>query len=215
MSATKTGRGCLLDNRGALRPQETRAGLLESLAALWTSRSGGCLSAPAFGDFAPGPRSGSATRLGSTPQAHRGTPYSLFLRPVATHDIAAARATASGQDLLDLTPPTGILPGAGRGHVRCWIQTPRQEQRREHDATAGDSGDKRDCGKRAHRSRRRARGAGEPLAAAIAGLSCPGMIARLKSPRTCATMRRRPTKRRWSWPRTPPSPAVGWVERQR
>ena len=112
-----------------------------------TSRSGGRLSSPAFGDFEPGPRSGSATRLGSTPQAHRGTPYSLVLRPVATHDIAAARATASGRGLLDLTPPTGFLPGADRCHVRCWIQTPRREQRREHHDTAQSPGEKLHRGK--------------------------------------------------------------------
>jgi hypothetical protein len=50
-----------------------------------------------------------------------------------THDIAAARATAIGPGLLDLSPPTeGLLPGAGRCRVRCWIQTPRRWQRRAH-----------------------------------------------------------------------------------
>jgi hypothetical protein len=51
-----------------------------------------------------------------------------------THDIAAARATAIGPGLLDLSPPTeGLLPGAGRCRVRCWIQTPRRWQRQAHD----------------------------------------------------------------------------------
>jgi hypothetical protein len=90
---------------GLLRPQETRAGLLEDLAVLWTSRSGGCLSAPAFGDFGPGPRFG-IRHSPAVPHGRdrRGTPYSP-VETVATHDIAAARATAIGrQGLLDLHP---------------------------------------------------------------------------------------------------------------
>jgi len=83
---------------------------------------------------------------GSTPQAHRGTPYSLFLRSVATHDIAAARGDGGGRGLLDLTPPTGILPGAGRCHVRCWIQTPRQGSGGSIIGTVRTTGDKRDRG---------------------------------------------------------------------
>jgi hypothetical protein len=80
-----------------------------------------------------------STRTGSTWDA-------LFAsEAVATHDTAAARATAIGrQGLLDLHPPTGFLPGAVRCHVRCWIQTPRREQRRTIIGPRQDGGDKRE-----------------------------------------------------------------------
>src|SRR5438876_66442 len=75
----KTGRGCLLDNRGAgcPAPGDPSRSPLEGLAAFRTSRSGGCLSAPALGDFC----SRSALRdpplpRRSTRRDHHGTPYS-------------------------------------------------------------------------------------------------------------------------------------------
>ncbi len=104
-----TGRGCLLDNRGAVagsrRPH--RRDPLEGLAAFRASRPGGCLPAPALGDFRPCPHFG----VRHSPAApHVGIIVGRLIRSTeaggATHDIAAARPTAIGQGLLDLGHPT-------------------------------------------------------------------------------------------------------------
>jgi len=53
-----------------------------------------------------------------------------------------------GQSLLELGPPTeDLLPGAGRCHVRCWIQTPRQGSGERMIGTCSACGDKPDVGK--------------------------------------------------------------------
>ena len=119
-------------NRGALRLQEAPAeASSRTLAgssgprgpgvAFRHPRSAICVPCPHFGirhsPAAPHGRIDVGRLIRST-------------EAVATHDIAAARAAAIGQGLLDLHPPTGFLPGAGRCRVRCWIQTPRRWQRR-------------------------------------------------------------------------------------
>ncbi len=147
VSYKKRDAGAYSTTAGPYGPRRPARASSRTFWVLWTSRSGGCLSAPAFGDFGTGPRSGSATRPGSTPQAHRGTPYSLFLRSVATHDIAAARGDGGGRGLLDLTPPTGILPERRPLPRQVLDPNAPSGQRREHDDTAGDGGDKLDLGK--------------------------------------------------------------------
>ena len=81
----------------ASRPQETRAGLLESLAgSLGPHGPGGCLSAPAFGDLCPGPYFGfplrpiaGASRSHLEPlKAGNGSPPLLAL-----HRYRSARAS--------------------------------------------------------------------------------------------------------------------------
>jgi hypothetical protein len=146
----KTGRGCLLDNRGALRPQETRAGLLEDLLGPldltvrglpFGTRVRRFWARPAFRD-PPLPR--RSTRTGSTWDA-------LF----ASRDRRNARHCCGTRDgdraprPPGRPPPTGFNPGAGRCHVRCWIQTPRQGSGTRIIGTVRTTGDKRDQGKHA------------------------------------------------------------------
>ena len=56
------------------------------------------------------------------------------------------RKRSSGRPGSDLAPPGGLLPGAGRCHVGCWIQTPRQSSDGPSIATARKSGDFPDHG---------------------------------------------------------------------
>src|SRR5436190_8916096 len=105
-----TGRGCLLDNRGALRPRRLRRPPREPCGLSGTSRARGLpfgtrvrrfWARPALRDP---PLPCRFTRAGSTWDA-------LFAsETVATHDIAAARTTAVGrQGLLDLHPQRALI----------------------------------------------------------------------------------------------------------
>ena len=148
MSAAKDGtRVPTRQPRGQLRPQEARAGLLEVQLGPLDLTVRGTPSAPAFGDLGPVRARDPPLARDSTPQAHRGTPYSRFLRSVATHDIAAARGDGGGRGLLDLTPPTGILPERRPLPRQVLAPNAPSGQRHAHQDTAGNGGDKRDCGK--------------------------------------------------------------------
>ena len=127
MSATKDGtRVPTRQPRGLAAPGGSRKPPREPCGLSGTSRSRGLpfgtrvrrfWARPAFRDP---PLPCRSTRAGSTWDA-------LFAsETVATHDIAAARTTAIGAGPPGPPPPTGFDPGAGRCHVRCWIQTPRQ-----------------------------------------------------------------------------------------
>jgi len=121
--------------RAVASPGRPSRSPLESLAAHRTSRSGGCLPAPARRRFLfPVRTSGSATpRLLHTDGSSWDALFALPRPPVLTHDIAAARPAAIGQGLPDLHHQRGLDPGAGRRRVRCWIQTPRRWQQQSHD----------------------------------------------------------------------------------
>ena len=114
--------GAYSATRGPLRaPGDPRGPPREPCGSQGPHGPGGCLSAPACGDFGPGPRFG-IRHSPAVPhgQDRHGTPYSP-VETVATHGIAAARATAGGrQGLLDLHPqrasiqaPTAATSGVG------------------------------------------------------------------------------------------------------
>ena len=94
----------------------------------------GCLSAPAFGDFGPGPRFGVATPLPfHTGRIDMGTPYSASRgRRDARHCCGTRDDDRTPRPPGPCAPNRARLPGAGHCHVRCWIQTPRRGQRRGH-----------------------------------------------------------------------------------
>ena len=136
VSATKTGRGCLRQPRSLAAPGDPLAGTSSrTLAGPLDLTVRGLPSGTRVRRFLfPVRTSGSAT----PPPLHTdGIDVGRLIRSTeaaAAHDIAAARATAIGQGLLDLAPSNrALLPGAGRYRVRCWIQTPRRWQRRAHD----------------------------------------------------------------------------------
>ena len=133
---------------GPCEPQETRAGLLESIAgSLGPHGPGGCLSAPACGDFGPGPRFG-IRHSPAVPHGRdrRGMPYSP-VETVATHGIAAARATAGGrQGLLDLHPQRASIQAPTAATSGVGSKRPVGGRRHQHHDTAQDGGDKSYCG---------------------------------------------------------------------
>ena len=140
-----TGRGCLLDNRGALRPQEAlRKPPGGALRALGTSRSRGLpfgtrvrrfWARPAFRD-PPLP-------CRSTPQDRRGTPYSPLRPSQRTTLLRHARRRADGASWI--SAPNG---SSRRRPLPRQVLDPNAPsgQRREHHSTAGDGGDKPDLG---------------------------------------------------------------------
>jgi hypothetical protein len=91
-------------------------------AARWTSRSGGCLSAPAYGDFC----SRFALIAPHGPPLREAAVASALRRPAGPHHCwcfaACGRTEPPGTD----HSTVAYLPGADRCHVRCRIQTSRQ-----------------------------------------------------------------------------------------
>jgi len=94
--------GAYSATRGPLvaAPGDPRGPPREPCGLSRTSRSGGCLSAPACGDFGPGPRFG-IRHSPAVPHGRdrHGTPYSP-VETVATHGIAAATTGPSGRSAL-------------------------------------------------------------------------------------------------------------------
>ena len=155
-------RECQLESDGTRVPTRQPRGLaapggcgslLESLAGSRGPHGpGGCLSAPACGDFGPGPRFG-IRHSPAVPheQDRRGTPYSP-VETVATHDIAAARTTAVGrQGLLDLHPQRASIQAPATATSGVGSKRPVMGSDASMIGTSRESGDKRERGKRAHR----------------------------------------------------------------
>jgi hypothetical protein len=136
----KTGRGCHRSNRGAVasprRPFEGPP--REPLRARRASRPGGCLPAPALGDFRPCPHFGIRH---SPPVPHGKIIVGRLIRSTEAAG-SNARHCCSTPDGDRTGPPgarppnDGFLPGAGRCRARCWIQTPRRWQRQGQDRLA-------------------------------------------------------------------------------
>src|SRR5205814_10191863 len=103
-------------------------------------------SAPACGDFGPDPRF-VIRHSPAVPheQDRRGTPYSP-VETVATHDIAAARATAVGrQGLLDFHPQRASIQAPATATSGVGSKRPVMGSDAAMIGTVGDSGDKGDC----------------------------------------------------------------------
>ena len=141
--------GAYSATRGPLRaPGDPRGPPREPCGSQGPHGPGGCLSAPACGDFGPGPRFG-IRHSPAVPhgQDRRGTPYSP-VETVATHGIAAARATAGGrQGLLDLHPQRALIQAPTAATSGVGSKRPVGGRRHAHHDTARDAGDKSDHGK--------------------------------------------------------------------
>ena len=139
--------------RSRCRLQETRAGLLEASIA------------ESSGPHGPGvafrhPRSASSrllARIGSA-LARIGGAHTAGLLPAVPPRGSGERTGRDGRHSCEPVSRTvgrqrqAFGPGAGRSHVRCWIQTSRQGQRRAIIGTRPICGDNP-----ARRYRRRAR----------------------------------------------------------
>jgi len=157
----ETGRGCRLDNRGAVagsrRPLTEPP--REPLRALRASRPGGCLTAPAHRRFLfPVRTSGSATHL---PLHAGGSSWdALFALPRPPRQgrttLLQHARRRSDRASWTSTRQRGLPPGADRCRVRCWIQTPRRWQRRATIRSRGVCGHKCDHGRTELRLTRRA-----------------------------------------------------------
>ena len=137
--------GAVRGNRGAVAGSRRPARVsTKAQRAFRASRPGGCLPAPAFGVFQVArthrlgarARRGSASCRGCSRQRRHVGPEEVTGRDrrnscERTSRTVSRQRQASG-------------PGAGRSHVRCWIQTPRRRPRRTIIGTPCAGGDK--CG---------------------------------------------------------------------
>ena len=133
-------RGCLVGNRGALRPQETRAGLLESLAGSPDLTVQGLPYGTRVRRFL----SRSALRLAAP--LHRWR-FAIAMQPFGGQRlpaIAGALPLAGVPGLLELKPSEPFLPGAGRLHVKdgCAFHVPSLQATRASSHGTVESGDK-------------------------------------------------------------------------
>jgi len=122
--------------------------LLESLAGSRGPHGpGGCLSAPAFGDFGPGPRFG-IRHSPAVPheQDRRGTPYSP-VRPSQRTTLLRHARRRSGAKASWISTPNGLRSRRRPRPRQVLDPNAPSGQRREHDGTAQEGGDKSDRGK--------------------------------------------------------------------
>ena len=126
-------RGCLIGNRGALRPQEAVRPPRGPLRVLWDlAVPGGCLTAPACGDLCPAASFGvPLSRFGLEPCGR-----SPARRPLLV--LCRKRSQRASW----ISSHLALLPGAGRLHVKdgCAFHVPSQQAARASSHGAARAG---------------------------------------------------------------------------